>query len=196
MLDLQRDAAAVRRDDGLAFVDCFRDFDFKAFPGGELEDGMRGGEESVEDLVVGGETHDGDGGYEVREVGFEVVHGLVEDEGAVWVVDGSVAADHELRGFDLWVVDGEQAAEFSVGLDDIRDAFCWIETCDLYYVFLEGPFDLRPESGSVAVQLIKGLRDGHSDCVTLLVVHVSVVALIPFTHIFVETVKPRMISVR
>jgi hypothetical protein len=72
VLHLQRDAAYLRRDHGLRFVQRFRDFDFEAFADGELQDRVGVREERVEELVVGGEAEDGDGGDEVRGVGFEV----------------------------------------------------------------------------------------------------------------------------
>lgn len=68
-------------------MDCFRDFYFEAFTGGELEDGVRGGEECIEELVVGAETHDGDVFDKVWKGFFHVGNGFIEDYGAIGIVD-------------------------------------------------------------------------------------------------------------
>lgn len=65
---------------------------------------MRGREERVEELVIRRKAHDGDGREEVGEFGLERVHGLVEDDGSVRIVDTSITADYELRCFETGVV--------------------------------------------------------------------------------------------
>ena len=65
---------------------------------------MRSGKERVEELVVRRKAHDGDGGEEVRELGLESVHGLVEDDGSIGIVDTSITADYKLRCFETGVV--------------------------------------------------------------------------------------------
>lgn len=58
MLHLKGYTAALCSDDGFAFVEGFGDFYFEAFAGGELKYDVRGGEEGVEELVIGCKAHD------------------------------------------------------------------------------------------------------------------------------------------
>jgi len=86
-----------------------------------LEDDVGVGEDGVEELVVGFEAHDA---AVVDEVWVELLklrHGLVEDDAAVWVVDGSITADAEL-GHVRETLGLAHATEFGVGIDDGRYA--------------------------------------------------------------------------
>jgi hypothetical protein len=71
------------------------------------------------------------------------------------------------------MVFGEETPEFGVGFDNIGNPLCGIESGNLDDVFLCRPSQLR-----------------HSQGVTLFVVEMSVITLIPFIQVFVESIKP------
>lgn len=92
---------------------------------------MGGGDERVEQLVVGRETHYADGGEEMGVGLLDGGHGLVEHDGPVGIVDAAVAADDELGRFERGVLEGEEAPKLGVGFYKVGDAFGRVEASDL-----------------------------------------------------------------
>lgn len=97
ILDLERDAPRLGGDDGSSGMQGLGDLDLEAFPGGELENHVGVGDDGVEELVVGLETHDAAVVDEVWVVGLELVQSIVVDYAGVWVVDGPVSAAWSMR---------------------------------------------------------------------------------------------------
>jgi hypothetical protein len=87
--NLQRNAAALRGDDGRARVQGLGDFDFEALARGELQRHGRVGHERVEDLVRRADAREDYVPGEVAVQRFDGAEGRVEDGGCVWVVDGA-----------------------------------------------------------------------------------------------------------
>lgn len=109
----------------------FADFDLEAFAGGELKGDVRRGHECVEDLVRGTNAHDYDIVFDVRIGGLQSAHGVLVDAEGVGIVDSAVAGDDELRGVFLGDIFHVGSAEGGVGGEDVGDAFCGVEACDL-----------------------------------------------------------------
>lgn len=78
------------------------------------------------------------------ELGLQRVHGLVEDDGSVRIVDTTITTDYKLRCFETGVGFVQQTSKFGVGLDEVGDAFGGVEAGNLNEVFLKGPFELGP----------------------------------------------------
>jgi hypothetical protein len=123
--DLQRYAAALRRDDGSAGVQGLGDFDFEALARGELQGDGGVGHQRVEDLVRGADAGDDDVGAELRVQSADGTDCGLEDGRGVRVVDGAVAGDDELGDRAEGMVGHVFAAEEGVGGQDVGDACCF-----------------------------------------------------------------------
>ena len=124
-------------------MESLRNLDLEALAGRKLKDDMSIGENRVDKLVIGIETHHTDILDKVRIVRLELRHGLIIDQAGIGVIDGTVSADNKLRNV------GEAglvalATELGVGVDDGGDALGRIETSDLDNVFAGRPVKLSP----------------------------------------------------
>lgn len=92
VLDLKGNAAFIgdnHRDSG---VKSLRDLDFETLTSGQLENNVGIGNDHVEKLVVGVQAHDADVVEEVRVMIFKLGHGLIKDDGTIWVINGTITA--------------------------------------------------------------------------------------------------------
>jgi hypothetical protein len=103
VLDLQRQASDVARDDGDALVQGFGDLDLEALAGGQLQGDARARQQRVEHLVAWAEAHDDDAVLQVAVGVLELGQDVVEDCRAVRVVDAGMAAEDELGGLLSWL---------------------------------------------------------------------------------------------
>ena len=58
---------------------------------------MGAGEKCVEHLVAGTDTHDYDAVLQIAIVIIKRIEDVFEDNGAVWIVDGGMTAEQQLR---------------------------------------------------------------------------------------------------
>ncbi len=82
-----------------------------------------------------------------------MTHGLIEDQAGVRIIDGTIAADDQLRHVgDIGVL--APAPEFRVRVDHSWDALGGVKSRDLDDVLASGPVELSPKISLLA-------RDSH-----------------------------------
>lgn len=158
VLDLDGDTTLVGHDDGNTSVESFRDLDLETFTGGKLEDDVRVGNDGVEKLIVGVQTHDANVLDEMRVVVFNLVHGLVINDAAVRIINGTVSATREVRQYSMLIVNDlhnelrnindaslvSSAAELSISVNDGGNTLGGVESSNLGNVLAVGVSKLSP----------------------------------------------------
>lgn len=165
VLDLEGNASGIGNDNWAACVESLRYLHLETLAGRELKYDMRVGEQGVDQLIVGVQTHDAHILDQVRIVALKLAHALIVDQTSIRVVNGTIAAHHQLGDIgNAGLV--ALATELSIRVDDSGDTLRGIETSDLDDVLASGPIELSPERANVSdVHLIMGMYvDTHMRC--------------------------------
>ena len=77
-------------------------------------------------------------------VGIDQVHDLIVDDASIWVIDGTVTTDQELRRLCLGGLSSvlQEFAKARVGVDDVGNTLGRIEPCDLDDILAGRPLEL------------------------------------------------------
>lgn len=128
---LQRYTAGSGGNNWPTLMNSFGNLDFEPLAGRKLKSHFGFGHECVEDLVRWAKADDTDLVGEVGNRVLNISDGQVVNDRAIRVIDGAVATDQELGDGLIRAIVLHALVEFLVGLDDVWDAFGWVEACNL-----------------------------------------------------------------
>jgi len=188
VLDLDGDTTLVGHDDGNTSVKSLGDLDLETLTGGELEDDVRIGNDGVEKLIIGVQTHDANVLDEMGVVVLNLVHSLVINDAAIRIINGTVSTAREVSTCRYqWMKDDlhdelrnvsdtslvSTATELSISINDGGNTLGGVESSNLGNVLADGILEL-----------------GHSRGMAGHVVDVGIVTSIPLVEVLVQAIEP------